>query len=243
MEHANANITHTTEILAARMIEGATLLGEYAKKLIEARASTEGKGINLTKYTYAVGVECLNDVEAFKTYLIETGVKLKGGYKPEKHFFAVIKAFAAVNKTPIAAGEISRIGMICQDSYSNDIVVTDLEAYIAQLGGLIATYKHGVMLRQDRKTANDNTIIDALLHLRVFDSAGFLGILNLTAKEVALLVKSKGLKTTGDGGDDPASGGVVGTEIIVGGVSTTFTDELSIPSNNNGFISQEVVNG
>ena len=73
--------------------------------------------------------------------------------------FNIIKAFAAVNKTPIAAGEISRIGMICQDSYSNDIVVTDLEAYIAQLGGLIATYKHGVMLRQDRKSANDNTII------------------------------------------------------------------------------------
>ena len=242
MENANANIAHTTDILAARMIEGATLLGEYAKKIDEARASTEGKGINLTKYTYAVGVDCLNDVEAFKTYLDDNGVKLKGGYKPEKHFFAVIKAFAAVNKTPIAGGEISRIGKICQDSYSNGIVVTDIEAYIAQVGGLIAAYTFGVAQRKSKKSANDNTIIDALLHLRVYGSAGFSGILNLTAKEVALLVKSKGLKTTG-GGDDPASGGVVGTEIIGGGVSTTFTDEISIPSNNNGFISQEVVNG
>jgi hypothetical protein len=42
MENANANIAHTTDILAARMIEGATLLGEYAKKIDEARASTEG---------------------------------------------------------------------------------------------------------------------------------------------------------------------------------------------------------
>jgi hypothetical protein len=243
MENANANIAHTTEILAARMIEGATLLGEYFTKIEEARASTEGKGINLTKYTYAVGVECLNDVEAFKTYLDDNGVKLKGGYKPEKHFFAVIKAFAATAGIRAAGGEISRIGKICQDSYSNGIVVGDIEAYIAQVGGLIAAYKLGAALRKSSKSANDNTIIDTLLHLRVFDSAGFLGILNLTAMEVALLVKSKGLKTTGDGGDDPASGGVVGTEIIVGGVSTTFTDELSIPSNNNGFISQEVVNG
>lgn len=121
-------------------------------------------------------------------------------------------------------------------------MVTDIEAYIAPAGGLIATYKLGAELRKTSKTANDNTIIDALLHLQVYSSAGFSGILNLTAKEVALLVKSKGLKTTG-GGDDPASSDVVGTEIIGGGVSTTFTGELSIPSNNNGFISQEVVNG
>ena len=107
MENANANILHTTDILAARMIEGSLLLGEYFTKIEEARASTEGKGINLTKYTYAVGVECLNDVEAFKTYLDDNGVKLKGGYKPEKHFFAVIKAFATTAGIVAAGGEIS----------------------------------------------------------------------------------------------------------------------------------------
>ncbi len=48
MENTNANIAHTTDILAARMIEGADLLKEYAKKIDEARASTEGKGLVLS---------------------------------------------------------------------------------------------------------------------------------------------------------------------------------------------------
>ena len=237
MENANANIVNTANTIAARMTEGATLLGEYITEIDNAIASTEGKGLECTKYTYTVGFDMLNNVEAFKTHLDKVRVKLRDGYSIDNHFYAVIKGFVASCQMPTTnGGAISRIASICQDAYENNIEVGDIEAYIEQLGGMRAAYNFGAAKRKNGLPANDNGAVDYSLHLQVHGGSGFMGILNLTAKDIAKLIITKGYKTT-DGDDDPTSGGGGGglkTEIIVGGGSTTFTTAVSVAGNDNG---------
>jgi len=173
--------------------KGAVILAEYQRVTEAAIRSTEGKGMECTKYAHTFGIECYANLSDFITLLESEGVIQEGSYVDEYHFHYVTKLFAKIAGITVNAGEVSRIALVCKYLHQNNIATEDLGAWFEQVGGLRRAYQLTVAERGVR-VANDNFKFDETIELQVWSSRGFLGILNVDANKANKLFNQNGLK-------------------------------------------------
>ena len=169
--------THLTiDALCNKANKGAIILAEYQRDTEIALRSTEGKGMDCTKYAYGFGKECYANRGVFIELLKRERVLVGKKYEPQFHYHYVSRLFAKIAGITVNAGEISRIALVCMHVHGANIAPNELPAWFQQVGGLRKAYQLTVRQRAD-EPANDND--DLKLHFNVIGSNGFQGILDL----------------------------------------------------------------
>ena len=182
-----------TNMLSKLAAAGAIAFAAYHRAIQSAQQSTEGKGMDCTKSAYAFGIECYANLSAFIELIETEAVIQKGGYDPEYHFHYVTKLFAKIAGITVTGGEVSRIALVCKYLHKNNIAHNNLSAWFEQVGGLRKAYNLTVAVRNGG-AANDNLQVDETLVLQVWNSKGFLGILNIDVNKANKLFSQNGLK-------------------------------------------------